>query len=719
MEDCVVTCLLPIVVAVALAADPAARGLPFSVPPGPEDAVISRVAPPQCLFYANLTGTGVPSPSSRSETEKLLAEPEVQEFLKAIGKVITDWLKKQDEEARKCDRASPADQLAAMVLKKAAQPDISRQEIGELLNLVVTHPMALFVADVKVAWPKKDEAVPGKKHDAKQPAKEKSAATPADEKKSAGGDSPQVEVQAGLVVSLGSEAPRWREKLSKLFQQASKAGKDSILERIDRAGETWYRIPPTKSGDRNHVTFGFHGNYFVAAVGDGTLEGMLARWQSPSPPWLTKALAQTAVPRRASIIYCDLKTIRAKFLAVAEKEKQKVAVVACLELLGLNNVDSLVATSGLEDNGMIDRTLLALDGKPRGLLDVVSDRPLTAADLEPIPSNALLAFAARVDLDRSLNIALSACEMAANESKDADLSKQFKTCEKEVFDTIKKEYGIDIHRFLSSAGDTCCVYNSPTEGEIAYLGWTAVVGVRDRPALVANWEKLCALSAKAMAEDKKNAADAAASWSDMDFSGPLEFRKCRYAGREVYYLAGQAIAPAFCISDRAMVMTLNMPAMKAYLTRKNHHSLAELPAVALALRDATGPVSLWYCDTPKLFDFCYPLISFYGTGAAGMAHRAKIDLEPTYWPSAPAIRAHLQPDITTVQRTPAGLQVTSRYSVPWDAANGLVALGLSGIAQSFAAPSMTATLCEPNEPGKPTQGVTPAPTPPASVPRGS
>ena len=113
-----VTCLLPIVVAMALAADPAARGLPFSVPPGPEDPVISRVAPPQCLFYANLTGTGVPSPSSRSETEKLLAEPEVQEFLKAIGKVITDWLKEQDEEARKCDRSSPADQLAAMVLKK-------------------------------------------------------------------------------------------------------------------------------------------------------------------------------------------------------------------------------------------------------------------------------------------------------------------------------------------------------------------------------------------------------------------------------------------------------------------------------------------------------------------------------------------------------------------------------------------------------------------------
>ena len=46
---------------------------------------------------------------------------------------------------------------------------------------------------------------------------------------------------------------------------------------------------------------------------------------------------------------------------------------------------------------MINRVLLALDGKPRGLLDMVADRPLAAKDLEPIPSDAMLAVAARMD----------------------------------------------------------------------------------------------------------------------------------------------------------------------------------------------------------------------------------------------------------------------------------------------------------------------------------
>jgi hypothetical protein len=113
-----------------------------------------------------------------------------------------------------------------------------------------------------------------------------------------------------------------------------------------------------------------------------------------------------------------------------------------------------------------------------------------------------------------------------------------------------------------------------------------------------------------------------------------------------------------------MVMTLNMPAMKAYLARKDHRSLATQPGVVLALGDQNRPAALGYCDTPRLFDFFYPLISVYGSAGAAAAHQAKIDLDPTFWPSAPAIRTHLRPDITTLERTPHGLQVTCRYSLP-------------------------------------------------------
>ena len=106
---------------------------------------------------------------------------------------------------------------------------------------------------------------------------------------------------------------------------------------------------------------------------------------------------------------------------------------------------------------------------------------------------------------------------------------------------------------------------------------------------------------------------------------------------------------------------------------------------------------LGYCNMPELFDCLYPWCSLYATSLAGMAHEAKIDLEPTFWPSAPAIRAHLRPEITTAQRTPHGLQLTCRYSLPTGGANGplwligLSALGMVG--NQFSGPVVSARHC--------------------------
>ena len=93
----VLSCL---VATMALAADPGPLGLPFGIPPAADDPVIAHVAPPQCLFYVDWAGTAAPRPGSSSETEKLLAEPEVQAFFSGLGKAIAGYLRKQDEEAK-------------------------------------------------------------------------------------------------------------------------------------------------------------------------------------------------------------------------------------------------------------------------------------------------------------------------------------------------------------------------------------------------------------------------------------------------------------------------------------------------------------------------------------------------------------------------------------------------------------------------------------------
>ena len=736
-----------VVAAMALAADPAAQGLPFGIPPAPEDAVIARVAPPQCLLYVNWAGTAAPNASSASETEKLLAEPEIQECFRALSSVCVTLLRKTDEGMQQANAppaavsappalslsspgkavlgalkqlvpgqtlpspyylsddvqyfpppaikariaseegdsprwrvglrssspanntdsanssagsslaACPAPQQAAANPPPAAAAEkpplaVSAADYGDFIYSLVTHPTAIFVTDMK------------------QP----QAAAPAN-----------VEIRAGMVVSLGPDADRLRAKFLKYLKQARKAGADGGLGKIKIAGQTWYYAKPAGPGDKNRVTFGFHGKYFVVGVGRHAVQDILARWYGPPPAWLAKAMEQTPVPRRTGIVYFNLKALRDKLLPLAPSRKDAVAM---LEMLGLDNVDSLVSTTGLEDYGMINRVHLALDGKPRGLLDMVADRPLTAKDLEPIPSDALMALAARVDTNRALEALVAAYEQAGG-AGDADARK--------AVEELKTDH---VRRFLGSLGDTWCVYNSPTEGEVAFCGWTVVVPVRDRAAFRENWQKLCAMAEEAKPDEKR---DGKTDGATHFVAQPTELRKCRFGGEEIYYAAGLPIAPAFHLSDREVVMTLNMPAMKAYLARKDHRSLAALPGVALALGDAHRPMALGYCDTPRLFDFFYPLVSVYASTGAFVAQEANLDLDPTFWPSAPSIRAHLRPDITTLERTPQGVQLTCRYCFPTGGASGplwLIASGVLGAMANNSAPFSSPPAIAPSSSGE-------------------
>ena len=112
------------------------------------------------------------------------------------------------------------------------------------------------------------------------------------------------------------------------------------------------------------TTFGFNASYFVCGMGDGVVECILARWHRPAPAWLTKAMEQTEVPRRTGIVYLNVKAIREKLLSLAESKQRAAAAAAC-QVLGVDNLDTLISTTGLEDSGFVNRVLVTIDGKPR------------------------------------------------------------------------------------------------------------------------------------------------------------------------------------------------------------------------------------------------------------------------------------------------------------------------------------------------------------------
>ena len=202
----------------------------------------------------------------------------------------------------------------------------------------------------------------------------------------------------------------------------------------------------------------------------------------------------------------------------------------------------------------------------------------------------------------------------------------------EALDGLMTVCGIDLRRALSSVGDTWCLYNSPGQGEFALCGWTLVVPVRDRAFLQGVCEKLLA----AQKANPKQTDGVGRVLFPIDLSA--ELRKCSFAAHNVYYLAAGMISPAVCVTGRELVITLNMPAMKAYLSRKTRHSLATVASVKSVLNAPNRPTAIIYCNAPRLFDYLYPLCSVYVNLGSTAAQQAGIDLDPTFWPSAPAIR---------------------------------------------------------------------------------
>jgi hypothetical protein len=102
--------------------------LPLSLPPLPEDPVMSAVAPEECLWYLTWSGSAKADPASKNQTEQLLAEEEIQRFGSELERRVVAALR---------EHAGGRDAIAA-------------QEVPKLVKIVLTRPAAMFVSDFKM-----------------------------------------------------------------------------------------------------------------------------------------------------------------------------------------------------------------------------------------------------------------------------------------------------------------------------------------------------------------------------------------------------------------------------------------------------------------------------------------------------------------------------------------------------------------------------------------
>jgi len=456
-----------------------------------------------------------------------------------------------------------------------------------------------------------------------------------------------IGVDAGIIINTGSdeqtqEAMRTVHRLEQAFE--------GLVKEVDIEGQKWKEFPMPPGAPR--MLWGFRGHYLILGTGKDAVTGILKRGSGKAPQWLVDLRKQLPVARPSNVMYVNVKRI----LELAKANAPGPEVTAALAAFGLDNITSVSSVSGFDETGYVTRSLLAIDGEPKGLLSSAKAKPLTIEDLVAIPADATLATAVRLDPERVFNdfrAGLAAVEPRAIAEMDRGLAE------------MRRETGVDlVEEIFKPLGDTWQVYNSPGEGGLVLTGLTVVGTVKDRDKL-----------SKAL--DKLQAAAVADAQRRLDGAGPgtrrlprhVTIKDFEFAGQKVYFVnfVGEEspVAPSWCVTDKEVIFSFYPSHVKAYLSRgKDFQSLAQSPKVTKLFSGEKGPLAVSYVDTQAVFDAAYPLVQIGATFVCGELQREGIELDVSMLPTAGSIRRHLQPSTATVKYTDAGIEMTSNQTLP-------------------------------------------------------
>ncbi|MEX2185790.1 MAG: hypothetical protein WD875_03305 [Pirellulales bacterium] len=458
-------------------------------------------------------------------------------------------------------------------------------------------------------------------------------------------------IEAGLIVSTGEDTAKLMTSVASL---------ENIIggfTEVETAGQKWKQLQ-TRPG-APQVLWGFKGRYFIVGVGEGTIEKIVKRARGESPKWLAAILERNKVPRVSSVAYANVK----KLTAVPSQLGAPPQVIAAIKALGLANVTHIASVTGLDEQGCLTRSHVAIDGEAEGVFKLLTGKPLTAEDLAPIPADATLAVAMRLDPEqvfRAFEEFVGAIDPRSRERFASGMER------------MKEDTGIDLSKDVFQAvGDTWRIYNSPSQGGLIATGLTAVASVRDHDRLAKALDTM-AERVNLFAEEVQKRIDDGSAIPNMK----VTIKHFDQNGNKVYHLnfknlLGRGgiseipVSPAWCLTEKELIVSLYPAHVKSYLNRKSDAKrLATVPEVAAALASENPPTMLAYQDTKALFKLAYPVAQVLANLFVGEIQRDGAEIDMSAFPSAGAILPHLQPSISTLSPAKDGIEMTTRQTMP-------------------------------------------------------
>ncbi len=308
---------------------------PLGVPPLPENPALLKAVPQECLLLLESRGVSEADPASKNEIERLLAEPEVKEFIE----VITNTLEGAARQAMKGGGA------------------VLAQELPRLVRILLTRPMVLYLGPLKI-----------------------NVGSPPD-------------ISGGIVLDAGTQAAEVERSIRALIQVAGLEG-GAPVETVAGADIHTLPLPP----DAPPIAWGKQENRIFLGVGTGTAAAIARRLAGEAPGGIPQNIAKLRtnlrIERPGLLTHIDVAGILEAFPPELQGQFRPI-----LDALGLNSVGTIAQVSGLEGRGFTSKTLVTTHGDLRGLLAPFRSRPLEKSALQAVPADATVAIAGRLDTE--------------------------------------------------------------------------------------------------------------------------------------------------------------------------------------------------------------------------------------------------------------------------------------------------------------------------------
>lgn len=567
---------------------------PIGMPPMPEKAVVSRVAPDECLLYMSMSGTTAPDAASANKTEQLLAQAEVRALFASIDAVARGAIQKNAPSADEARDAMHAYDVAKTFL---------------------THPWCAFVSELDIA----------------------SGGPPA--------------VKGGLLLYLGDDMEQFKSHLDVLLSKA-KSGEITPVTIADK------EFSRAESSDGLTLTWGFQKGIFVAGLGEGTVEAMPGRIATPAPNWLMEMKGELPVARPAIVTYANLAALREQLFAAMAADAPEVAEPAekVFATLGLDRFKSFKVISGMDETGMVEKTLIESEGPFSGPLSVILGGKLEPADLDVIPDDAVNAVV--------MNINVSELFRSIRETADVIQPGTSAAIEKQGAGMVGMAGFKTLDEVLATVGETWTFSSSPADPSSPYAGVLVTVEVKqDFSRILQTIEGLILMTGS---------------------KEGVKLVKVQIAGTEVSTLqvpqAPPGIEPCWCIKEGRLLVSASKKGMEGALSRASSGSrVAQVSQIAEALAGADPPAVLMYSDTKSSMEATYPQLPMLLGAASAATGEAGVDLSALKLPQMATLLPYAEPTVILVRKTSAGIAIEQRATMP-------------GLSSSAAAPVLVAIL---------------------------